>query len=293
MRQFFNFNNEKKLGYLFTVPTIIIISLVMIFPLLYGFIMSFFKNKIVLTQFVGLSNYMELIINPDFWNSVLLSLKYTFGSVVLHFILGMILALLLNHTSFFNSVVRVLILIPWMVANPIVGIIWKWIYEPTFGILNDVLLNIGLINQPIAFLGDLKFALLAAIITNTWRGFPFIGLLLLAGLQAIPETQYEAATVDGANSWQVFRYVTLPNLKHVIIVAVTIDLIWTLRGMDLINVLTSGGPGRATEILPMLIYKEAFQFMNFGSAAAISAVLFLFLLTFLVIYVAFSRSESE
>jgi multiple sugar transport system permease protein len=194
----------------------------------------------------------------------------------------MILALLLHSTyhSIFNPVARVLVLVPWMVGESIVAIIWMWMLDPSFGILNYVLIKIGLINQSIAWLGDTNFALLSTIIVRVWRGFPFIGLLLLAGLQAISENQYEAAAIDGANSLQVFLFITLPNLGHIILVALTLDSIWTMRSMALVNVLTEGGPVSATKILAIRIYDEGFQYMRLGTAATYSVILLLILILF-------------
>lgn len=287
------FHNERYLGYFFIGPTLITITIVMVFPLIYGFVMSFFEDEVILTQFVGFGNYFEIINSPKFWNSLMITLIFTLSSVGLHFVLGMILALLLNDNSISNSIARVIVLIPWMVGESIVAIMWKWVFDPSFGILNYVFTKIGLISQNIAWLGDPRFALLSVIIVRVWRGFPFIGLLLLAGLQAIPESQYEAATVDGANSWQVFRFITLPNLKHVITVALTLDLIWTMRSMALINVLTEGGPGNATKTIPIRIYEEGFQFVKLGSAAAYSVLLFFILIVFvsIVILNSFSRKQ--
>ena len=285
------FRNERYLGYFFIGPTIIVLALVMLFPLIYAFLMSFFSGKIVSSQFAGLSNYFEIFSSTKFWDSIIVTLKYTVASVGVHFILGMILALLLNHASIFNSIARVLILIPWMIGEPIVAIIWKWLFDPSFGFLNYVLLKIGLIESTVAWLGDPNYALLATIVVNIWRGFPFIGLLLLAGLQAIPQIQYEAAIVDGANRWKVFRFITLPNLRHVIIVALTLDFIWTMRSMALVNVLTKGGPGDITKTIPIKIYEEGFEFIDLGSATAMSVVLFFILFIFVIFFIKFLKTE--
>ncbi|MFZ5436147.1 MAG: carbohydrate ABC transporter permease [Bacillota bacterium] len=174
-----------------------------------------------------------------------------------------------------------------------VGVIWKWIFDPSFGILNYVLVRINLINEGIAWLGDPRFALLSTIVVKTWVGVPFIGLMLLAGLQAIPESQYEAAIVDGANGWQVFRFVTLPNLRHVITTALTLDFIWTMRSMATVYVLTRGGPVNATRIIPIRIYEEGFEFMRFGTATAISVLLFCILIAFMSVVIRTRLAENR
>jgi len=287
------FAKKKYLVYLFIGPTIFILILVMLYPLLYGFLMSFFRNRIITSQFVGLKNYIDLFSNYRFWDSVNISLKYTTASVLLHFFLGMLLALTLNRSTIFISIARIIVLIPWMIAEPIVSIIWSWILDASYGFLNYILLKLGLIEMAISWIGDPSYALPASILVNVWRGFPFIGLLLLAGLQSIPETQYEAAIVDGANSWKLFCHITIPNLKHVMIVALTLDFIWTMRSMSLVYVLTRGGPADFTKIVPIKIYQEGFEYINIGTAASMSVVLFLILLIFTVIFIKVMKTENQ
>jgi len=255
--------------------------------------MSFFRNRIITSQFVGLKNYIDLFSNYRFWDSVNISLKYTTASVLLHFFLGMLLALTLNRSTIFISIARIIVLIPWMIAEPIVSIIWSWILDASYGFLNYILLKLGLIEMAISWIGDPSYALPASILVNVWRGFPFIGLLLLAGLQSIPETQYEAAIVDGANSWKLFCHITIPNLKHVMIVALTLDFIWTMRSMSLVYVLTRGGPADFTKIVPIKIYQEGFEYINIGTAASMSVVLFLILLIFTVIFIKVMKTENQ
>lgn len=274
-------SRERHLGYFFAGPVLIILTFVMVFPLAYGFVMSLFENQITVEEFAGFSNYSEVLRNPGVWRSLLITFIFAAGSGGLKLILGMALALLLDRSSVFHSVARVLVLIPWMIAESVVGVIWRWILDPSFGVLNYSLLRTGLISESIAWFGDPRFALLSTIIVKTWVGLPFMGLMILAGLQAVPVSQHEAAIVDGANSWQVFRFVTLPNLRHVIATAVTLDFIWTMRSMATVYVLTRGGPVDATKIIPIRIYEEGFEFMRFGTATAMSVVLFCVLLAFI------------
>jgi multiple sugar transport system permease protein len=160
----------------------------------------------------------------------------------------------------------------------VAGIIWKWMFDPIYGAINDVLLKIGIIQSPIEWLSNPTLALFSVILVNLWRGFPFVMLILLAGLQAIPKVLYEAAAIDGASNLKTFFYITIPGLKKMIVVALALDIVWEVRRFGLIQAMTQGGPGVLTEVLSTYTYKQYFQFFRFEYASAISVVLTVVLL---------------
>jgi ABC-type sugar transport system permease subunit len=235
-------------------------------------------------DFVGLDNYAYLLSSSEFWDSLTISAIFTVACVSLHMILGMGIALMLNRVVFARALVRVGFLAPWIVAPSIGAIIWVWLLEPQFGVVNYMLSSVGLIDRYQAWLGQGNLALLSVIIVDVWRGTPFVMLLILAGLQGIPKDQYEAAQIDGATPFQQFRFITLPNLRYLLVVASTLDIIYTVRHFDIIAVMTGGGPIGATEVLPVLIYNTAFTQNNFGRASAIGIMLLGIILIFSVFY---------
>ena len=174
---------------------------------------------------------------------------------------------------------------PWTLPDVIAGLVWKFMYDPLSGIVNDVLLRVGLIGRPVEWLSDPLLALPSVIVADVWRGFPFVMLILLAGLQAISRDLYEAARIDGASTWQEFRHITIPGLRGVAVVALALDTIWQFRRFGLIYAMTQGGPGYRTAILPILVYKQYFRFFNFEYASAIAAVAAVVMLIISVPYI--------
>jgi multiple sugar transport system permease protein len=208
-------------------------------------------------------------------------------------VIGLGLALLLDELRFARTALRIAFLTPWMVAPAIGATIWLWMLEPQFGVVNYLVQAVGIIKAPLAWLGTPSLAFASVVTVDVWRGAPFVMLLMLAGLQTIPREQYEAAGIDGANAWQRFRYVTLPNLRYLLIVASTLDVINTIRHYDTIGVMTAGGPAGATEVLPVLLYNTAFRGNRFGDAAAIGVLLMLIVLAFAVFHIHFTRPDQE
>ena len=180
-----------------------------------------------------------------------------------------------------------------MVAPAVGATIWLWLLEPQFGVVNFLLRALGVVDAPVAWLGEPRLAFASVVMVDVWRGVPFVMLLMLAGLQTIPQDQYEAASIDGANAWQRFRFVTLPNLKYLLVVASTLDIINTIRHYDIIGVMTGGGPAGATEVLPVLLYNTAFRGNRFGDAAAIGVALLAIVLAFSLVYLRITRPERE
>ena len=246
-------------GYAFLAPVLAFLAAVILFPLGYAFWTSLHRVRGLNVTFVGLANYARILADDAFWHSLDVSLRFTALSVALHIVLGLALAMLLDQLRALRTPVRILFLTPWMVAPAVGATIWLWLLEPQFGVVNYLLRVLHVVDAPLAWLGEPALAFASVVMVEVWSGVPFVMLLMLAGLQTIPQDQYEAAAIDGANGWQRFRYVTLPNLRYLLVVASTLDIINTIRHYDIIGVMTGGGPAGATEVLPVLLYNTAFR----------------------------------
>jgi multiple sugar transport system permease protein len=278
-------------GYAFVAPVAVFLSAIVVAPLLHAFWSSLHRVRGLNTTFVGLANYARVLSDDAFWHAVGISLVFTGASVALHLVLGLALALLLDDLRVARTPLRILFLTPWMVAPAVGATIWLWLLEPQFGVVNYLLRVLHVTNAPVAWLGEPGTALAAVIAVDVWRGVPFVMLLMLAGLRTIPLEQYEAAAMDGASALQRFRFVTWPNLRYLLVVASTLDVINTIRHYDIIGVMTGGGPAGGTEVLPVLLYNTAFRANRFGEAAAIGVALLVLVLAFSVVYVRLARPD--
>ena len=275
-------------AYSFLWPALGLLALLMVYPLGQVIRMSFFEVTLRKEAWVGLANYTELLKAPLFWQVLWQTVLFTVGSVVMHLVIGMGLALLL-HTKInaqIRNFLRGLLIIPWLFAPTVAGMIWVLMLSP-FGVVNGFLATIGLLdpNATINWLGNPATSLLSVTAMNIWRAFPFFMVMLLAGLQAIPEDVYEAADIDGTTPLQKFWYITIPALRGVIATIVLLDSIWTFRAFDPVYVMTGGGPVNSSQVLPTMIYFDAFQRLKFGYASAEAVVMFLILFAFSVVYV--------
>jgi multiple sugar transport system permease protein len=285
--------SERWYGYLFLAPVFLFLCLTIVFPLAHAFWISLHRTRGLNTSFVGLGNYQRVLGDEAFWNSFQTSLAFTSICVGLHMVLGLALALLLHRVTVARTALRIAFLTPWMIAPSIGATIWLWLLEPQFGVVNYLFNATGLTQGYKAWLGEPVLAFWSVVAVDVWRGVPFVMLLLLAGLQTIPQEQYEAASLDGANNVQSFWYVTLPNLRYLLIVASTLDIINTIRHFDIIAVLTGGGPIGATQVLPVLIYNTAFRANRFGEAAAVGVLLLAAVLVFSAFYFRITRPTQE
>ena len=228
--------------------------------------------------FIGLENYRWLADDPVFWLSVYNTFVYTVVASILKFALGMWLALLLNKHLPFKAFLRAIVLLPWIVPTVLSAIAFWWIYDSQFSIISWTLVELGLIDVYIDFLGDPNNARASVIAANVWRGIPFVAITLLAGLQTIPVSLYEAATIDGASPWQQFRYITFPMLTPIIAVVMTFSVLFTFTDFQLIYVLTRGGPLNATHLMATLSFQRAIPGGQLGEGAAIAVAMIPFLL---------------
>lgn len=232
-----------------------------------------------------LSHYTRILGDAEFLVALINTVIFVGASVSFHLLVGLAVALMLNGRLPARPVFRVIAILPWTVPDVIAAIVWRWILHPLSGPLNELLFLLGLVNEPVEWLGQPQLAMPALIFANIWRGFAFVMLILLAGLQAIPKSRYETAAIDGANAWQQFRFVTLPGIRKMIAIAVALDIIWEVRRFGLVRVMTNGGPSGATEILSTLVYKQYFQYFQFEYASATAIVLSLLLLAISAPYI--------
>lgn len=273
-------------GYALVAPAIILLLLMMVFPIVQTFIFSFSKVKLPSfeTSYVGLLNFSRILTDPDTWPLFTRSVIWVVGTVVLRMLLGLGAALVLNARMPGTVLMRVLIILPWTIPSVVGANLWRWIVQTDTGLLNQTLRSVGLDSWALNWLADPQIALATVIVAYSWSGFPFVMLLILARMQGIPEEQYEAARIDGANGWQLFRYITMPSLKGVLIVALILEIVSGINSFDTIMIMTGGGPADATTIWGIEIYKTGFGAFNFGGAAAYSMILFTGVLCLFIVY---------
>lgn len=275
----------------FIMPAMVLLVLLTGYPLFQVIQMSFYdytdKSNPV---YAGMANYRAFLEDPLFWNALKNTLTFTFISVACGLILGLTLALLLNQPihSKLRGVLRSLFMFPWLTSSTVVAAIWMLILNP-FGLLNWILQSLGFqeLGQT-AWLSNEHTAIFGVILANIWRGFPFMMLMLLAGLQTIPKDLYEAADLDGAGFFRRLFYVTLPQLKSILLTVTVLEIIWNFRSFDLVFLMTGGGPMNATEILSTYIYQHAFRTLDFGYASATAIFM---LLVMILVSIAYLRTS--
>lgn len=277
-------NDRNVLGLLFMLPAAVFLLAFLVYPLGLGVWLSFTDAKIGRPgNFVGLENYIWIMGDFKFQTAVFFTLFYTFFASAIKFALGLYLALLLNHHLPFKAIIRALVLIPFIVPTVLSAIAFWWIFDPQFSIISWSLRGLGWIDGNIDFLGDPWNARWSVIFANVWRGVPFIAISLLAGLQTVPPSLYEAATLDGATPWQMFVKITYPLLTPIIAVVMTFSVLFTFTDFQLIKVLTNGGPAGATELMATMSYNTAILGGRIGEGAAISTAMVPFLLAAIMV----------
>ncbi|KAA0968989.1 sugar ABC transporter permease [Aureimonas fodinaquatilis] len=271
--------SRNGLGLLFMLPAAVFLLCFLTYPLALGVWLGFTDTRIGRPGiFIGLENYLYLFEDSVFWLSVFNTLLYTTVASVLKFGLGLWLAILLNEHLPFKNLFRAIILLPWVVPTVLSALAFWWIFDSQFSIISWVLMQWGILDAPINFLGDPNTARASVIAANVWRGIPFVAISLLAGLQTIPQSLHEAAALDGATSWQRFRNVTLPLLTPIIAVVMTFSVLFTFTDFQLIYVLTRGGPVNATHLMATLSFQRGIPGGQLGEGAAIAVAMIPFLL---------------
>ena len=288
---------EVRLAWLLILPTALIVFGVVLFPAIFSVWISFHKvglkelGNVFEAEFVGLDNYRAVINDFAFkfqglqsWGAAVTSIVYSLISTFVTIVFGLIAALALNRPFRARGLTRAVFLFPYVAPIVSVAFVWRWILDPRpSGVVNDILMRLGLIDLPQAYLAERGLALAIVIMFTAWRYFPFAMLMILARLQAIDRTLYEAADVDGAGEWGKFWYITIPELRYVLGAIFLLRLIWTFNKFDDIWLLTGGGFG--TNVLPVLTYQFSFKMNDFGKGSANAMILLLILIVFLVIYI--------
>jgi multiple sugar transport system permease protein len=276
--------NRTWLAWWFMLPAAAFLILFLAYPLGLGVWISFTDARIGRTgNFIGLENYEWLLDDSVFWLSVFNTLLYTGVASAIKFAVGLYLAILLNEHLPFKAMLRAVVLIPFIVPTVLSAIAFWWLFDSQFSIISWSMRKLGLISSNIDFLGDVWNARWSVIFANIWRGVPFVAITLLAGLQTVSPSLYEAATIDGASRWQMFRYITYPLLTPIIAVVMTFSVLFTFTDFQLIWVLTRGGPVNATQLMATLSYQRAILGGNLGEGAAISSAMIPFLLAAILI----------
>jgi len=272
--------------YLLITPALVAVLTVVFVPVANAILMSFQSYDLRRPSgigFVGLKNYLAVFGDPLFWRALWKTILWVLFGVGLQFFFGLVLALLLNRNFFGRGLVRSISLIPWVTPGVLIGLMWRWIFDGSYGVLNDLLLRLGVIHDKIPFLAQPATAFPAVILTIVWQGIPFFALMLLAGLQGIPDELYDAADVDGASGFQKLVRITIPSLKNIIFVTTLLRIIWVANSVDVIFNLTEGGPAYSTQTLSVYIFNKG-NALNLGYASTMSIMLTLLLALVAVLY---------
>lgn len=283
--------NEKlkknALPYTLVIPMALMMLIVIIYPIFKNIGMSFFKNYLAQpgsNPFVGITNYVKLFGDKNFVNSINVTIRYVVITVLVRFVLGLIIALLLNENVKGQGIARSLIIIPWAMPVVVVCLIFIQMFNFQYGIINYVFITIGIIKGPIKWMSDKDLALPVAMFVNIWKGTPWAAIMLLAGLQGIQKELYETAQIDGASTFKQFWYVTLPLLKPVSLTVSLLLIIWTIKDFSIVYVLNKGGPAHATEHMTIYIYHKAFEGLRMGVASAAGVAMLVATMIFTIVY---------
>ncbi|MEW6224417.1 MAG: sugar ABC transporter permease [Chloroflexota bacterium] len=279
---------RRRTGTLLVLPALAVLALILALPIAASLALSLMKADTAdfrFGVFVGLENYATLLADPVFALALRNSIYWMVVEVAVVVVVALWFALLLNHPMGRWSVFRIVLLVPWALAPVANAVLWKWIYNSNYGILNFLGTATGVLPGPVVWLGDPALALNALLVAEIWKEIPFITLLLLAGLQNVPRILYRAGRLDGAGPWQTFRFITLPQLRTTILICIVLQSIWALKSFDLVYVLTRGGPANATTMLNFLAYRVSFQFGNLGLGAAVADILFFVMFLLALAYV--------
>ena len=287
---------EKRyamLGVMLIAPTVVVFCAVIVYPLLSAIYLSFFSifTPTLQGDFVGFGNYTELLATGRFWSSLGTTLIWTVGTLTLQILFGVGMALVLHQNIWFRSLARSLILFPYFISTVVAVLVWKWLFNDLYGIMNHFLISLGIIDLPMDYLGTMPNAMISVILVGAWKYFPFVVIAVLARLQTIPDQLYEAAKIDGAGPIARFFDVTLPQLRDVLVVIILLRAIWDFKEFDLIFLLTGGGPLNDTQTLPLLVYQEAFALNDMGLASAYAVMMMLIMLVFMLVYIRRTRDE--
>lgn len=287
---------DKHLGKILVAPALIGLFFVVLYPLIMNILMGFQEMKLTNPDgagWIGLANYAAVFSDPAFHKALRNTFIWTIGGVLMQMGIALPIALLLNIELKGKGFYRGAMLIPWIMPSVVAAYTWVWMYDGSFGIINSIMIDLGLINEAIIWLGNKNTALFAVMVQNTWKGFPFAMVMLLASLQTIPKELYEAAEVDGANLWQRFTRITFPQIMPTFMLSTVFITIWTFNSFENIWLMTEGGPLNASDTLTTYVYKIAFQSFDLGKASSSAMVMFGLLMTVIIFYAWYYTKQQE
>ena len=284
---------RKQQGILLILPAVLVMGLFTVYPLFEGLRLAFTNANLLKEGFsyIGFQNFIRLLSDDVFWISLYHSVLLTTVVVFLQFVLGLILALAMNQKLPGMSLFKSVIMASWVIPVAATVILFKFMAQPDIGLINIVIRALGFENLNRYWLGDPYAALPFIMLLHLWRNVPFYGVAFLAAMQAIPKTLYEAADMDGANAWNKFRYITLPGIRSMAIVMVTIHVLWTFNNFDFVYLATGGGPVNATDVLPVYVYRQCWSSYTVGYGASIGTVMLLLLMLYFIAFIKISERE--
>jgi len=284
---------RKQQGIMLILPAILVMGLFTVYPLFEGLRIAFTNANLLKegVRYVGFQNFIRLLSDEIFWISLYHSVLLTTVVVLLQFILGLILALAMNQNLPGMSLFKNVIMASWVIPVAATVILFKFMAQPDIGLINIVIRSLGFEDLNRYWLGDPDVALPFIMLLHLWRNVPFYGVAFLAAMQAIPKSLYEAADIDGANAWYKFFYITLPGIRSMVIVMVTIHVLWTFNNFDFVYLATGGGPVNATDILPVYVYRQCWSSYTVGYGASIGTVMLLMLMLYFIVFIKISERE--
>lgn len=283
---------RKSEPYMFLLPTILLLLFMFGYPLINSFIMAFQNYNLTTPtkiSFNGLNNFRKLFGESDIWLIIRNSFIYVAVSVAGQFFLGLTLALALNKKFKLRGLYQAIVFLPWSLSAFVIGLMHRWAFNGEYGVINDILLKLSIVNEKIAWLGTPGFSLAVVIIAMIWMGIPFFAIMILASLQSIPVNIYEASYIDGCGPLRRFFQITIPYIKPVIIVTILLRTIWIFNSFDLIVVITNGGPANYSQTLPSYMYTKAFSSYDFGLASALGVLLMTVLVVYVIVFLKTTR----
>ncbi|MGW8484654.1 carbohydrate ABC transporter permease [Microbacterium sp. NPDC055903] len=281
-------------AFLLVVPGLALLVAVVVYPLITSLVTAFFEQSLLYPgrEFVGFQNIID-VLQGEFLTLFGQTMVFTLGTTAIPFIIGFGLALALNTRIAGSKVFRGLMLIPWLVPGVVVSFLWMWIFNANYGVMNSLLQSIGLIDDPQAWLAQPGTAMVAVIVAKTWQSFPWMMVMLLAGLQTVPRELHEAAEIDGAGTIRRFFSITVPQMNGIIGLVLLLEFIWNFQHFDIIYVLTGGGPAGSTQTFATAVYETAFHGFDLGKAGALGLLWLLLLMVLVVVYVRFSEKGEK
>lgn len=286
---------DNLVGIAFLIPALLLMLILIVYPLINAFYLSFHRQMLyeIKGVFIGFDNYIKILKDPAFYEALKLSLIWTVTTIAGQVLIGVGAALMLHENFKGRSLARAFVMLPFFMPTVAVTLMWKWLLNEQYGVVNYILSSLHLIDGPVSWLGSSNLALLSIILIGIWRFFPFVTINVLARLQTIQQQLYEAASVDGANVWQKFWSITFPEIKAVLVVVVLLRSLFMFNKVDIVMLLTKGGPGTSTLTLPVQAYSYAFEGMQIGRGSANAVVQFFIVLTFIIFYLKMTKKAQE